>query len=446
MSRLYPLYRDSGVEWLGKVPDHWEMKRLARSVQRSDDKVDFQDVDDMPYVGLEHVRSWTGSLLPLDELQILEGMANSFTFGDVLFGKLRPYLAKAFCADFDGLCSTEFLVLKSIGYDRRYLLDVLLTDGFVSLINSSTYGAKMPRTNWDFVGSTILPVPPLDEQRAIAAFLDRETQRIDALVEKKRRLIERLQEYRTALITRTVTRGLPPEAARASGLDPSPRLKPSGVEWLGDVPEHWDVLQPSMGFEKIGSGTTPRSDSDEYYDGKTPWVTTSELREETIFRTAKTVSATALREHPTLRLYPVGALVIAMYGATIGRLGILGVPATVNQACCVFAGETRLRTKFVHHWLMAFREVLIAYSAGGGQPNLSQEDLRNLRIPTPALQEQDRIIEYLDAEDTRLRGLATETECAVERLQEYRSALITSAVTGKIDVREAAREPVAATV
>ena len=91
------------------------------------------------------------------------------------------------------------------------------------------------------LGGHALPLPPLDEQRAIAAFLDRETERIDSLVAKKRLLIERMQEYRTALITRTVTRGLPPEAARAAGLDPSPRLKPSGVEWLGDVPEHWDV-------------------------------------------------------------------------------------------------------------------------------------------------------------------------------------------------------------
>ena len=132
------------------------------------------------------------------------------------------------------------------------------------------------------------------------------------------------------------------------------------------------MLQPSMGFAQIGSGTTPQSDSDEHYDGETPWVTTSELREETIRETAKSVSAAALREHPALRLYPEGALVIAMYGATIGRLGILGIPATVNQACCVFAEETRLRARFVYYWLRAFREVLVSHSAGGGQPNLSQ--------------------------------------------------------------------------
>ena len=223
--------------------------------------------------------------------------------------------------------------------------------------------------------------PPPVEQRTIAAFLDRETECIDALVAKNRLLIERLEEYRTALITRTVTRGLPPEAARAAGLDPSPRLKPSGVEWLGDVPEHWEVLQPSFGFGRIGSGTTPRSDAEEYYDGDTPWVTTSELRESTIFETAKSVTAAALDDHTALRVYPAGALVIAMYGATIGRLGILGVPAAVNQACCVFAQPTRLRTRFVYYWLAGFRGVLISHSAGGGQPNLSQEALRALRIP-----------------------------------------------------------------
>ena len=228
MTGPYPRYRDSDVEWLGEVPDHWEIRRLSHAVVRSDEKVESEDADGMLYVGLEHVESWTGQMLPLDDQLTPESIVNSFAGGDVLFGKLRPYLAKALCADFGGLCSAEFLVLKPHEYVGRYLLHLLLTDGFVSLVDSSTYGAKMPRARWDFVGDALLPLPPLDEQRAIAAFLDRETERIDALVAKKRLLIERLEEYRTALVTRTVTRGLPPEAARAAGLDPSPRLKPSG--------------------------------------------------------------------------------------------------------------------------------------------------------------------------------------------------------------------------
>ena len=199
MTGPYPRYRDSDVEWLGEVPDHWEVRRLSHAVVRSDEKVESEDADGMLYVGLEHVESWTGQMLPLDDQLTPESIANSFAGGDVLFGKLRPYLAKALCADFGGLCSAEFLVLKPHEYVGRYLLHLLLTDGFVSLVDSSTYGAKMPRASWDFVGDALLPLPPLDEQRAIAAFLDRETERIDALVAKKRLLIERLEEYRTAL-------------------------------------------------------------------------------------------------------------------------------------------------------------------------------------------------------------------------------------------------------
>ena len=207
----YRTYRPSGVEWFGEVPEHWGVRRLSRSVSRSDDRVGSEDADGMPYVGLEHVASWTGRLLPIDDQLTPESISNSFAAGDVLFGKLRPYLAKAFCAGFGGQCSTEFLVLRPREYVQPYLLYLLLTDGFVSLVDSSTYRAKMPRANWDFVCDAPLPLPPLAEQRAIAAFLDRETERIDALVAKQRQLIEQLEEYRTALITRTVTRGLPPK-------------------------------------------------------------------------------------------------------------------------------------------------------------------------------------------------------------------------------------------
>ena len=178
----YPTYRPSGVEWLGDVPEHWDVQRLSHSVHRSDVKIEADDADGLPYVGLEHVGSWTGSRLPLDDQQSPESISNAFTAGDVLFGKLRPYLAKAFTAEFGGLCSAEFLVLKPLAYERRYLLHALLTDGFVSLVDSSTYGAKMPRASWDFVGAALLPLPPVGEQRSIAAFLDRETERIDALV------------------------------------------------------------------------------------------------------------------------------------------------------------------------------------------------------------------------------------------------------------------------
>ena len=183
---------------------------------------------------------------------------------------------------------------------------------------------------------------------------------------------------------------------------PYEQYKPSGVEWLGDVPEHWDIWKATHGFRRIGSGTTPKSNDADYYDGDIPWVTTSELRENVIMDTAAKVTIAAICDYPTLRLYPKGTLLFAMYGATIGRLGILGIPATVNQACAAFAYPQQLDTRYTYYWLQMRRPTLVMLSVGGGQPNLSQDDLRQIRIPAPSLDEQRAIVNFLDRETARL--------------------------------------------
>lgn len=197
--------KDSGIEWLGEVPKHWEAKRLKFCVQLTDQKIEANREKPLPYVGLENIQSWTGKLLPIDPNVVPTSVANRFGKGMTLFGKLRPYLAKACNPDFEGLCSTELLVFKSTGFDQRLLLYLLLTDGFIKAVDSSTYGAKMPRANWDFIGNCIVPVPPLEEQKQIAAFINRETTKIDTLIEKCETAIELLKERRTALISAAVT-------------------------------------------------------------------------------------------------------------------------------------------------------------------------------------------------------------------------------------------------
>ena len=410
--RSYPTYRDSGVGWLGELPEHWEVRQLAQVASYRTSNVDKKSKDDEAPVRLcnytdvyyqDHIRASDGDFMPATASR---GEIDRFKLyvGDILITKdsedwrdiAVPALIQETADDF--VCGYHLGILRSGPFiEPTFLFRAMQSVAVNQQLQVSASGVTRYGLPNAAVGNVLVPLPPLDEQRDIAAFLDRETERIDSLIAKKRLLIERLQEYRTALITRTVTRGLPPEAARAAGLDPSPRLKPSGVEWLGDVPEHWESLKPSYGFDQIGSGTTPKSDAEEYYDGTTPWVTTSELRETTIRETAKTVTASALADYPSLKIFPSGSLANAMYGATIGRLGILGIQATVNQACCVFARPTRLSTRFVYHWLRGFRDVLSANSAGGGQPNLSQEFLRSLRIPAPTHPEQELIADHLDA-------------------------------------------------
>ena len=283
-----------------------------------------------------------------------------------------------------------------------------------------------------------LPLPPLDEQRAIAAYLDRETERIDALVAKKRLLIERLEEYRTALITRTVTRGLPPEAARAAGLDPSPRLKPSGVEWLGEVPEHWEVGKVALAARRIQAGSTPPTANDEYYeDGTVPWFGPSAFRVSLVLgEPTKLLNEVAIC-NGVVRRFEAGTVMVVTIGATVGKVGLLAVPASCNQQVTgITFNERMVIPTFAGLQLSLLGDLLKGIAPAATLPILSQSDIGHLAMLIPPLDEQRAIVAYLDDETELIDALVVRTEAAIERLQEYRTALITAAVTGKIDVRE----------
>jgi type I restriction enzyme S subunit len=438
----YPKYKPSGVEWLGDVPEQWEVKKLGYGVYLqggfafASEKFDSEGV---PVVRMNNLKrgvldtSEASCIAPehclagfaLAEGDLLWGMSGSI--GDT--GSLGNF-ARVHARDLPAQLNQRVGRFRVIGESvlLSFVTYVIQTRFFYDQILLRVTGTAQFNVSSQQVHSVKVPFPPVATQTLIAAFLDRETGRIDRLVVKKRELIERLKEKRTALISRTLTRGLPHAAGRSE--------KRSGVEWLGDVPAHWDVKKITYGFRKIGSGTTPKSDVPEYYDGDVPWVTTSELRETVITDTRQKVTKQALADYSTLRLYPAGTILFAMYGATIGRLGILGIPATVNQACCAMAWPTLFDPRFIYYWLWMRRPILISLSSGGGQPNLSQDELREIRIPTPPVTEQAEIVAFLDQETAKLDALVLKVEGAVERLQEYRTAIITAAVTGKIDVRK----------
>ena len=213
---------------------------------------------------------------------------------------------------------------------------------------------------------------------------------------------------------------------------PYSAYKPSGIEWLGDVPEHWEVKKITHMFS-IGSGTTPPTDHPEFYGGDVSWITTSELRESIVTSTQKTVTKEALRLFPALRIYPTDSVAVAMYGATIGRVGILGTPAAVNQACCVFSGSKGIEPWFWCYWLQSRRHVLVSMGYGGGQPNLSLELLRSIRVATPSLVEQVAIVRYLDHVDRRIRRFISAKQRLIALLKEERQAVINHAVTRGLD-------------
>lgn len=196
--------KDSGVPWLGEIPVHWGVRRLKFSVFQINQKVDAASIN-LPYIGLEHIESWTGKKLQ-GEISDSEGVASQYQAGDVLFGKLRPYLAKVHLAVDAGLVSSEALVLRPhTELHNEFLKYYVLSKEFINIVDSSTFGSKMPRASWEFIGNLPILLPDLEEQHAIARFLDEKTAEIEQQAEKIRQAIEKLNEYRAALITHAVT-------------------------------------------------------------------------------------------------------------------------------------------------------------------------------------------------------------------------------------------------
>ena len=202
----YPHYKPSGVEWLGDVPAHWEVRRLKFSVEHVADQTHKRRAHEI-YLAMEHVESWTGKYSEADPDVVFDSQVKRFKAGDVLFGKLRPYLAKITRPNRTGVCVSEFLVLRpcACAMSPGYLEYLMRSKSVIDVINASTFGTKMPRTDWQFISGMVQPLPPLAEQAAIAAYLDKETAAIDAAMARARREIELLSEYRTRLIADVVT-------------------------------------------------------------------------------------------------------------------------------------------------------------------------------------------------------------------------------------------------
>ena len=234
-------YKNSGVEHLGAIPTHWEIKRLKYIVSLQNQKSGNIDslVASLPQndeylchsndsassrhsdlersereeshknnntnfrIGLENIESKTGKYIPTGEI-VFEEDGIKFEKGDILFGKLRPYLAKVFLADRDGICVSEFLVLRTKGTNKHFLKFLMLSPLFIDIVDSSTYGTKMPRANWEFIGNLKIPLPPLEEQKQITEFLDSEISKIDSIIEKIKKQIELIKEYKSTLINQAV--------------------------------------------------------------------------------------------------------------------------------------------------------------------------------------------------------------------------------------------------
>jgi type I restriction enzyme S subunit len=427
--RPYPQYKDSGVEWLGRIPGHWHVKRLKYVAPVSDERV-YPSMHDIPYVALEHIESGTGKLKIDVDAHPGDSTASIFRPGDVLLGKLRPYLAKVLRVDFPGACSTELLVLRSDGeISPPFLAYQIISTGFIRWIDSMTYGTKMPRANPNQVANTEITLAPTEEQCAIATFLDQETEKIDALMAQKERLIELLQEKRTALITRAVTKGL----------DPNVPMKDSGVEWLGKIPTDWDVKRIKW-VARMESGHTPDKKVAAYWEhGDIPWIS---LNDTDFLKDHDYISETAFYtnelglQNSSARLLPERTVVFSR-DATIGRCAIIARPMAVSQHFIAWICGDQMLPEYLLQVFRAMTNELERLTMGATLRTIGMPDVMTLATPLPPKREQYRIVDHIQNERSKLDALSSRVQEGINAFREFRTALISAAVTGKIDVRDA---------
>lgn len=206
--------KDSGIEWIGDIPEHWKIKKIryATTVRNETKQYFTGDI----YIGLENVECSTGKLVET-ETEYEDGVCDIFFTNDVLFSKLRPYLEKAFVADFDGFCTGEFIIFKHFDGDNRFLFYFLISSGFIETVNASTYGTKMPRASWEYIKNLKIIIPNLQEQSRIAEYLDKQCTKIDSIIESKKEQLTKIIQHKKSLIYEYVTGKKQVKGAHSNG-------------------------------------------------------------------------------------------------------------------------------------------------------------------------------------------------------------------------------------
>ena len=310
----------------------------------------------------------------------------------------------------------------------RYYGYYFLSEDFRNQICKAISGIKVFSITNGILNATRLLFPNLKTQENIANFLDKKLNYIDTLIEQKREESKKLSEYRQSLITQVVTKGL----------NTNVEMKDSGVPWWGIIPTHWHVEKLGF-FAQTKSGTTPSSSNRSYYeDGIHNWVRTTDLNLGEITDTPVKLTELALKE-TACQYVPKDSVLIAMYGGagTVGKYGLLQVESTLNQAVCAIFPNSKVLPKYLFYQAAAFRKYWMVYALSTRKdPNISQEDIQRWKVFIPPLKEQNDIIKYLDKKVSEIDTISTLTQQAIELLTEYRSSLISAAVTGELNIEE----------
>ena len=437
--RQYPKYKDSEVEWMGEIPDHWEMIRikfLGKSLiglsykpgDIVDDKIkgllvlrasNIQEgrikLDDNVYVNLK----------VKNEILLREGdiLICSRSGSPTLIGK-NIIIPKDLEGNTFGVFMTVFRTPYSDYISKVFNSTIFFNQSglfLTSTINQLTQ---------DTLNNIFVPFTHIETERnQIVSFLDQKTSIIDDLIQKKLRKIELLKEHRTSIINRAITKGLNPEV----------RLKDSGMVLIGEIPEHWSCVFVRHYSNKIGSGVTPRGGSEVYVESGITFIRSQNVQFDGL-HLDDVVKITHETHHMMAgSQVKKGDLLLNITGASIGRCCVVDLDEemNVNQHVCIIRTIETLSTVFLNYFLQSEtgQDQLFFYITGANREGLTGENIKNFKVPFPPLPEQHQIVEYLDNKSSEIDKQVDLENRKIDLLKEYRRSLISEVVTGKIDVR-----------
>ena len=436
----YAEYKDSGVEWLGEIPTHWEVVPIKHLAILNPKKSTLsQDLmfDECSFVPMEKLKF---NSLVLDEKKVIKDVYDGYTYfenQDILVAKVTPCfennnttIAKDLINGI-GFGSSEIFVLRvNNKVSNLYLFYRLLETIFISVATAAMTGAGgLRRVPAETINTYPIAVPDINEQTQIANFLDFETAQIDTQIEKQQTLTALLKEKRQAVISHAVTKGLNPDAP----------MKDSGVEWLGDVPEHWEVLAISKLTQKITNGYVGPT-RDILVKQGVPYVQATHIKRGNVnFDDAYFVTDTWSKKH-SKSILKKGDVLVVQTGAGTGDIGLVTEREEDYNCHALIILQPRTNLILGSYLSLILQSsygyaVLYSIRTGGMHPHLNCGEVRYVKVPTPTIDEQQKIVEYIESMKSKFDELTKSAQKAIQLMQERRTALISAAVTGKIDVR-----------
>ena len=409
--------KDSGNPWVREIPSDWFEKKLRYLVELRGEKS--VTTDYKKYVGLENIMSQTGQYVQTGiEVDLTENL--TFEVGDILFGKLRPYLRKYWRAEFSGTASSEFVIIKGSSLNLNFLFWAIQSDSFINDVDSSTYGSKMPRASWEYMKNIKLPFPEsIEEQTQIADFLDKKVAQLDKVKSLLEEQINTLENYRQSLIYETVTKGL----------DKTVPLKDSGVDWIGQIPEGWGVkpikycsrFQRGFGFPVELQGND---------DGEIPFYKVSDLRgnSDEISISKNYVDLQTAKQNAWV-IVPSGAIIAPVIGAALlnNNRKISTVPfISDNNTLAIIPNN---KNKYFYYLFKVIDMNWFNNSSTIPAVNISK--LANQIVPTPKEEEQKQIADFLEVQIIKIDKLIEIKQKQINNINQQRQTLIYDVVTGK---------------